>query len=240
MKNKILLGLGLAVVMVISLALPVVAAVDEIVNIVATSGNSTIYFSWTRPSTANLTIIRYRTDTFPTSVTDGSVAYNGTAQSIVIENLDSGQTYYYKFWGYKDADHSPLGAEYSVTTLYKSIVTGAEGAPEMTVPTPTMSNMNEAPDTSSLNLEPFTSIIGYFNGQGIGMPTNNAWETIYAIIVVLIGLAVYGKTKEFFSAFVSVFILTIAGCAITLLQWYLVPVEMTIGGGIWAINYYLQ
>jgi hypothetical protein len=62
--------------------------------------NSSISIGWTKGSGAEKTMIRYRTDTYPTGPTDGTQGYFDTGSSGVMTSLSPGQIYYYRAWSY--------------------------------------------------------------------------------------------------------------------------------------------
>ncbi|MBA7641559.1 hypothetical protein ES703_49244 [subsurface metagenome] len=62
--------------------------------------STTIDISWTKGSGAQKTMVRYRTDQYPTSTSDGIQAYFNTGTSTTVESLSSGQVYYFRAWSY--------------------------------------------------------------------------------------------------------------------------------------------
>ncbi len=62
--------------------------------------SSSIYLTWTRGSSSDYTMIRRRTDTWPTSYTNGDQAYYGTGTSTTNTGITPGQIYYYRAWAY--------------------------------------------------------------------------------------------------------------------------------------------
>jgi hypothetical protein len=70
---------------------------------------SQINLSWTKTEGIDKTLIRFRADMFPTSVTDGSELYNGTDSSTSHGGLNPGDHFYYSAWGWSN------GGLYSLT-----------------------------------------------------------------------------------------------------------------------------
>ena len=68
----------------------------------ATALTNSVVLRWLNPrycGMSNETVhIRYRDDQYPTSTSDGSQAYEGTAQEYEHTGLSSGQPYYYTIW----------------------------------------------------------------------------------------------------------------------------------------------
>jgi len=65
--------------------------------------------SWTKGTGADYTLIRYRTDQYPTGTSDGTLGYNNTASTTSVGSLTYGQIYYFRAWAWN-----------STTTLYSS------------------------------------------------------------------------------------------------------------------------
>lgn len=71
--------------------------------------NNYINLSWTKgetpiDGTTYNTVIIYKKGTVPTSLTDGTIAYNGTASYANLTGLDNGTYYRFKAWSYKEND----------------------------------------------------------------------------------------------------------------------------------------
>jgi hypothetical protein len=89
---------------------------SSITNLTATAGVRQIELAWTNPSECYFrgSMIRYRTDTFPTSITDGNLAVDkprgeGSTDSYVHTGLSASLTYYYAVFAHDDASHfSPV------------------------------------------------------------------------------------------------------------------------------------
>jgi len=63
-------------------------------------GGDQIDLTWSKNTGDDYTLIRFRTDTYPTSVTDGTEVYNDTGVSTSHTSLTPETTYYYSAWGY--------------------------------------------------------------------------------------------------------------------------------------------
>jgi len=62
--------------------------------------NSSISLSWTKGTGSEKTMIRYRTDQYPTSVSDGTQAYYDTGSSTTVSTLPPAQIYYFRAWAW--------------------------------------------------------------------------------------------------------------------------------------------
>ena len=67
-----------------------------------TVNQNTIDLNWTLQAGIEKTLIRYKTGSYPTSVTDGTELYNGTGTSTSHMGLSPGDTIYYSAWGWND------------------------------------------------------------------------------------------------------------------------------------------
>lgn len=72
-------------------------------NITLTWTNATIPAGTTQKS-----VLVYSSTGQPTSVTDGTIAYNGTAETYKVEGLTPGLHYYFSLWTYINASGSPF------------------------------------------------------------------------------------------------------------------------------------
>jgi hypothetical protein len=130
-----------------------------------------------------------------------------------------------------------------MTTLAVAIPSGAAPSSQITLPTPTVpAGATQTPTVSGFNLEPFSSIIQYANDAtgGFGMPIGNAWQMLYTIGMVFCGVVVYVRLRNFFLAWTVLFLLTIFGVGLHLVQGYLVVFEILIGAGVFAIDKFAQ
>ena len=92
--------------------------------------------SWVKSSGMDKTLIRFRTDTFPTSVTDGTEVYNGTGTSTNHGSLTPGLTYYYSAWGWNET-----AGLYSIGYMTESGVTNSP--PVFGTPSPTNGSIDQ-------------------------------------------------------------------------------------------------
>lgn len=107
-------------------------------------GSNEIDLSWTKHTGDDKTLIRWRSDTYPTSVTDGTLLYNGTDSSTSQSGLSPGDTRYYSAWGWNDT-----GDIYSQTYVTAYAMTNR--VPLLGTPTPTNNSINQ-PRSLSWNI----------------------------------------------------------------------------------------
>ncbi|MDO8587803.1 MAG: carbohydrate-binding protein [Armatimonadota bacterium] len=89
----------------------------NVTGFTATPGSLQVNLSWTNPTDVDFagTMVRFRTDAFPTSPTDGTQCYYGTGTSYNHAGLTEGQTYYYKAFTRDEAPNYSSGVTASGT-----------------------------------------------------------------------------------------------------------------------------
>jgi len=75
----------------------------------------TISLSWTKGDGADKTVVRYSTSAYPSSLSDGTLAYDGTGTSTTISGLTPDTTYYFSFWAY-DSESGYYSQDYTTHT----------------------------------------------------------------------------------------------------------------------------
>lgn len=74
----------------------------DVSGFTAVAGDGEVELSWSNPTDPDFAgvVIRFRTDTYPTSPTDGQEAYKGSGESFTHTGLTNGTTYYYTIFTY--------------------------------------------------------------------------------------------------------------------------------------------
>lgn len=261
MRNlkRVLSSLPIALVSVLCFVTVVLAAPSgNVSNLVAIPSDTSMDLSWTPATGATSTRISYRIDHYPTTYADGTPAYDGTDYYCTVFGLTPGAVYYFGAWGYDGAGYSAVPAHCVMATHPIALPSGGEETPVPVIPFPTIpstanATANITAGVGGWNLEPFTSIILYFvtgnitggtgidpSGGGLGMPVENAWEVLAIGLIVMGGIGTYTKQKNFFIAYFVVFILSCFFIGLHLVQWYLAPIEIVVGLGVWALERYFQ
>ncbi|MCK4669563.1 MAG: hypothetical protein KAT43_00040 [Nanoarchaeota archaeon] len=83
----------------------------DVSNFTATAGNKSIDLTWMNPSDIDFAgvMIRRKTASFPANPTDGTLAYNGTAQSHTDSGLTAGTTYRYRIFSFDEVPNHSSG-----------------------------------------------------------------------------------------------------------------------------------
>jgi hypothetical protein len=233
----------IAVILSLITVIPVMAtSYPYITNFKATysdDSSSEISLNWSRAVGYDQTFIRQSATGYPTSPTggDGITVYPvGTsvhAISIIVKGLTPGTTYYYTAWGY-DSATSTYSADGTAPNAMLTTTAGA-GAADI-LPTPVISTP-VAPSSGGwlAGLQPFSGFVQGFENAW-GMATNTMPFTIGVLILLVVGVGVYLKTKSPFIAIVADFAVDLGLVALGLLSPYTIGVVLAFGLGIWALE----
>jgi hypothetical protein len=162
------------------------ATVDDMTTLVGIPDDDNISLSWGKAIGASQTLIRYATDTYPSTIADGTQAYLDSGTSYVLSGLTEGTTYYFSAWGKSGATYSTNELSMVMTTTSSLTVSGL---PASGIPGNWMQNPDE---TFLVHLQPIYSVI---NGlaDSFGMPRGNAWLALSLFLVLVIGVGLYIK-----------------------------------------------
>ncbi|MDD4409969.1 MAG: fibrinogen-like YCDxxxxGGGW domain-containing protein [Candidatus Pacebacteria bacterium] len=88
--------------------------------------NNSLSLSWTKGTIADTTVIMRAIGNAPTTMSEGTEVYRGTASSLSEAGLSSGTNYCYSLWGYSSSlgSYSPTYNFYCISTLSVSAPTG--------------------------------------------------------------------------------------------------------------------
>jgi peptidoglycan/xylan/chitin deacetylase (PgdA/CDA1 family) len=67
-------------------------------------GEHQLNLSWTKGLGSDNTLVRYKLGSYPTSITDGTLLYNGSSSSTTMSGLTEGEIYYIGIWGENSMD----------------------------------------------------------------------------------------------------------------------------------------
>lgn len=239
----ILSSLVLAILGLLLIAVPVFAIPADVTGVTINPSDTSLIITWLPATGATSYVVRYRTDTYPANPADGTLAYNSTNTQATVTGLTSGQSYYFAVWGYDGAAYSANGAIKVTTTLATSLPNAAQvnptGLPNL--PTPP-ANATANASIAGFSLSPFSDILTYINTApgGLAMPIQNLWEVIVIMIIVVMSMITYVKMKNFLLAYGVMLFLSVIGVGIHLLQGYIIPWEIVLGLGVWALERFFQ
>jgi hypothetical protein len=149
-----------------------------------------VSLSWVKGVGSTETLIRYKLGTYPTSKTDGSLAYLGSETATLHSDLLPGTTYYYIAWGKSGTTYSTDNATLMATTLAGSSTAGMFGK----VTTPAW--WFGAPDYTRMNQVPFYGLINMF-ADSYKIPKSTFWFLLAMIISIGAGAGIYMWANSF-------------------------------------------
>ena len=160
------------------------------------------------------------------------MVYSGTGINYVQTGLTPGTTYYYTAWGYDGVNYT------SNSTRDKILMTTIVGtvSASTTIPTPPQTTPS-APSSLQwfAGLQPFSGFIKGFETSW-GMNTDTMPFTIGIIILLVVGVGLYLKTKSPLIAIVADFVVDFGLIAMGLLSTWTVGVVIAFGLGVWALE----
>ncbi len=193
---------------------------------------NSISLSWGVPSGAGGVLVRYNTNTYPSTTADGYSVYSGSLSTTEHSSLSAGTTYYYSIWGESGGDYSSNAKNLVVTTLGTSATTIGGGD---SVPTPDLpASFFQVVDPTKLEkFEPFYSMINNF-ADSWGMPDATMWLIALLFIIAVIGFLVLIESQNLAVALVVASILMIGMVFMQLLPAYFVAIAVIFDLGAWG------
>lgn len=167
-----------------------VNSVNEPTSITAISYGTSISLTWIKGEGAPYTLVRYNTGSYPTTTSSGTLAYLGTGESVMVEDLTPGVTYYFSAWGKEGTSYSTSYQTQLATTL--AYDTGINPIDNIETPpdnddfllTPSETNVSNIPLVGGL-------VEGVSNSYGT--PVNMVWYVGWVIVGIGIFVVVYNK-----------------------------------------------
>jgi len=203
-----------------------------VTNLKAIPFPTTMSLSWVRAVGYSQTVIRYSTTTYPATIADGTLVYSGTGINYIQTGLTAGTTYYYTAWGYNGATYT---SDASAAKVLMTTIVGTVPA-STTIPTPSQPTPSAPSSTNWFaGLQPFSGFIKGFETSW-GMNTDTMPFTIGIIILLVVGVGLYLKTKSPLIAIVADFVVDFGLIAMGLLSTWTVGVVIAFGLGVWALE----
>lgn len=163
-------------------------------NAHATSGTD-VSLAWIKGGGSDNTLIRFRTDVYPTTSADGTQAYLGGSSSVLVSNLTPGTTFYFSAWGESAEGYSSTYAQAIATTL--------AGTP-ITIPTSpeTPTGWFQIPST-----ERITRLPGYAQINSLWdsfeLPHTTGWTMLALLIAAILGVLVLSLFPKDYTGSIS-------------------------------------
>lgn len=182
-------------------------------NLVGYATGTGITLAWLKGLGANNTVVRYSDTSYPTTISSGTLVYNGTAASIYHEDLIPGTNYYYSAWSESDGFVSD---DYETLVLTTPAI--SDPGDELPIPA-TPSTWLSAPNYTRMSNMLF--IYDGINGgaDSLGMPRETAWFLLYMVLTLVVGLLFYLKARSLMAGIIAI-------TAVLFLGWILQLVPM--------------
>jgi len=234
--KRLSIGTSFAMVWMLCFTLVALALPSSVTDFIGIATDTTISLVWDA-SSANSTLIRHSTATYPATIADGTVSYNGTANFVTVTGLTAGTAYYFSAWNWDDTGYSATASNLVVNTL-------PSVADNTTIPfdKPTLpAEVSQDPDISGWSIDPIDKILDYFADEavahgGLGMPVENVVMFMAGVGVTFVSLGTYVKWRSFFSSWFIALILSSLLCSIEVMQWIVVLFLLLVGAGVWAVE----
>lgn len=176
---------------------------------------TSIALSWAKGNGTTDTLIRWSTDTYPTTTSTGTELYENSGTTTTHSGVTPGLTYYYSAWGESSGNYTAEYATVAVTTMALNIASDDLETPVA------FSGWFQEPDYTNLSgLEPIYSAV---NGvaDSLGTPRNTAWQGLLLVITAVIAIAVMAKAGLIAGLVVSSALISV-GCGMGILStWFL-------------------
>jgi hypothetical protein len=171
-------------------------------SITAICNSTSISLNWVKGSGAGSTLVRYRAGSYPTSTSEGILAYLGTSESKVLTGLAAGTTYYFSAWGVTSGVYSSSYASTLGTTTAFDSATGTGQKLVQPTPDPTWT---QTPSSTKLATIPIFGQLVQDNATAYQQPVNYLWFFIWMLIAAAIFVVVYikGQFNYVLAAFCS-------------------------------------
>jgi hypothetical protein len=149
--------------------------------------DTTISLLWVKGVGSSRTLIRYKPNTYPTGVADGTQAYLDTKNTVVVPSLTMGTTYYFMAWGESGGFYSTSNA-----TLMMTTTSGDSAAGVPLAPTATGTSWFQSPDYTNMSAFPMYGMINWW-ADSFGMPRSTLWFFCAMFLALACGILVYWK-----------------------------------------------
>jgi hypothetical protein len=159
-------------------------------SITALSKATSMSLVWVKGTGSNSTLVRYKSGAYPTSTSDGILAYLGTGESKTVTGLVAGTTYYIRAWGFTGGVYSASYAQTLTTTVaYDS---ASQSTSDIVKPT-SDSTWTQTPSASKTATIPVAGALVQGISDSYHQPINYVWYFIWMLFAVGVAIGVYIK-----------------------------------------------
>ncbi len=205
-------------------------SIGDMTSFSANPSDTSIYLSWSKASGASKTLVRYATDTYPTTTSGGTQVYLGSSNSYEHTGLTPGSTLYYSAWG-ED------GGSYSTTKITLVMTTLAQAVTDIEVSEPgAISGWRLTPEEPDITyFQPFHDMINGFV-DSFGAQRGVSWMG-FALFGCIVGSVwVAKKTGSFSVGVIALAVCIFIGVIIKVLPGWMILLEIAFALIIWSIR----
>jgi hypothetical protein len=202
--------------------------IDDVISFSGIPDDTSISLNWIKGAGATNSLIRFRTDTYPTTTADGTQVYALADNTYNHTGLLQGTTYYYSIWGESGGAYSVNALNLAMTTTSTETSQGA--LPAISNP----SGWNQAPDETPLvHFQPVYSVL---NGLADtwGMPRANFWLGVSLLFCMLCGVGIYMKVHAPALALLVMSLVMAGFVALGLLPSFMIALVVILALGSWS------
>jgi len=153
--------------------------------------------AWIKGNNTVNTVIKAKIGFYPDNVTDGTEVYNSTSTSAVYEPLTPGISYFYRAWGESGGNYSANYTDAMATTSAGAGVGASPGDPA------TPSTWWATVDYTNMEGLFFYDIINDL-ADDYNTPQNTVWTLLTIVLIMTIGIIIYGLANQPAVAIISV------------------------------------
>ncbi len=203
--------------------------VGDITSFFGTPAATSITLSWTFGIGDSQALVRYRTDAYPTSKTDGTQVCLTSDSSFDFTGLTSGRTYYFMIWGESGGSYSSGNSTLALTTRLPPY-----NASNITAPT--IANWLQTQTLTHLTGLGIFYTVGSDFIASWGMPQTTGWMLLWLVFCSAIGLITWILSKQLFVGAFFTAAGIVWGVMLGLYSaWYIV-ILVFILLGVWALK----
>jgi phosphodiesterase/alkaline phosphatase D-like protein len=192
-------------------------------NLIGIPTAATIALSWTAGAGDSSYLVRVGDSTYPTTITDGALVYQGASPKYTQTGLISGKTYYYSVWGKSGTTYS-TGYATNAVTINASIISTTSSGAVLTTPWRWMSAPNYH------NLENIPMAYDAVNGvaDSLNIPRETFWMFLAMFTSAIGGVMAYsgagasgrGQNSQIIGLLVGLGLLTL-WWGVQIVPWYI-------------------
>lgn len=161
-------------------------------NLIVIPYGTSVSLVWAKGTGSTYSLLRYSPATYPTTVTEGTSAYFGTGNSVQVNGLTPGTTYYWSIWGMSGGTYSSTYTTAICTTL--AYDTAISSDIDIEVP-PSNDTWTQTPSDSKLQNVPMANAIVNIWYDTYKVPNSMLWYFIWFMIGIGGGIVLYNKTS---------------------------------------------